>query len=315
MRIRWSLTVMSAVLAFGTAAQAQQPVDPYGTAEVAGSADDPPQPINPYGYPYGYGYGQYPAPPVNGYQEPSTGPAAAPATPPAYQDGYYLYPTKSSKPAVYYAPPAYGYGYGYSSGNCCGRCSTGCTQLSRPLPIERIRRFSLGVHAGAFWVNQSVAGHDVTLGGAGLQLRIRSKGRFGLELNQSFLQASLANGNFVRSSFPFTFSLMLYLFPNKDERHFNIYGLAGFGAMMDSVSLIDENNSRVNQDFLEWMGHVGGGLEMRWKWFAIEADARVTGLLLEKSSAPARYYAGVSGGPIPDKSWGVQANAFMSFWF
>jgi len=313
MRTRLSLIVTVAVLAIGTAAQAQQPVDPYGTAEVSGPASDPPQPINPYGYPYGYGYGQYPAPPVNGYQSPSTGPAQAPTTPPAYQDGYYLYPTQASKPAVYYAPPTYGYGYGYSG--CCGKCSTTCTTLVRPRPTERIRRFSLGVHAGAFWINQTVGSESVVLGGAGLQLRIRSKGRFGLELNQSFLQASLANGNFVRSSFPFNFSLMLYLFPNKDDRHFNIYGLAGFGAMLDSVTLNDENRQRVTQDFLEWSGHLGLGLELRWKWFAIEADARATGLLLEKSSAPARYYAGVSGGPIPDKSWGISANAYISFWF
>src|SRR5262249_20391718 len=152
-------------------------------------------------------------------------------------------------------------------------------------PTERIRRFSLGVHGAVMGINQTVGTHDVVMGGAGIQMRVRSKGRFGLELKQSFLHTEYWNGNFQRTSYPFTFSLMCYLMPNQDKRHFNMYGLAGFGAMLDTIRVRDENNNLASQDFLEWMGHVGLGFELRFKWFAIEADARLVGLLRDSHSA------------------------------
>jgi hypothetical protein len=164
-------------------------------------------------------------------------------------------------------------------------------------------------------IGQTVGSHDMVLGGAGFQLRIRSKGRFGFELSQSFLSASYYNGGFERSSFPFTVSPMFYLFPNQDSRHFNLYVLAGLGGMPDTVKLYDENGARVHQDFLEWELHAGAGAELRFRWFALAADVRVLGLFRDDTDRPARFYNGVAGGPIPDKSWGVQGNAYVNFWF
>lgn len=318
MRTRLSVVVFAAVVGIGSAAQAQQPINPYGTADVAGPATDPGAPIDPYAYPYGYGYGNYP-PPAPRLQP------LPPAQP--QQPGYYLYPAQPQQPQ--YAPPscydpcaAYRrpvyqpyyqpyYGYAYPQ-----RPVLQSNFVRRPAgPTERIRRFSLGVHGTALGINQQVGGKDVVLGGAGLQLRIRSKGRFGLELNQSFLGNEYLNGNFQRQSYPFMFALMLYIFPNQETRHFNIYGLAGVGAMMDTVKLRDQNGNMARQDFLEWMLQGGAGLELRWKWFALAADVRVVGLFLEKSSKPAAYYAGVQGGPIPDKSFAVMGNVFVNFWF
>lgn len=301
MRTAWRLAVVMATLS-GATAFAQQPVDPYGTADVAGPATEPAQPIDPYG--------QYPAP----YPPPP----AQPPPPPSY--GY------QPPPPTYYAP----------SPCCCNPCQQQPTYypyqyqypayptyalraptlvVKKPRLKDGVRRFSLGVHGTAMWFNQNVGPDQVVLGGAGIQLRIRSKGRFGLELNQSFLGANLLNGNFQRQSFPFTFSLMLYIFPNQDTRHFNIYGLAGFGGMLDIVHLYDQRGRFVEQDFLELIGHIGAGAELRWKWFAIEADVRLFGTVRDDSSTPAAYYSNVQGGPIPDKNYGVSANAYISFWF
>jgi hypothetical protein len=295
MRTALSLAALIATTTFAGVAQAQQPVDPYDTADVAGPATEAAQPINPYGY----------APPTE-------------APPPAYTapqtGGYYQYPATTQYP-VYAAPSC-----------CCNPCQQQYPvypsyALRRPTMVVKqapkvwdgVRRFSLGVHGTAMWMNQNVGNSQVVLGGAGFQLRVRSKGRFGLEINQGFL--GFDHNDYHRTSFPFQFSLMLYLFPNQDERHFNIYGLAGFGAMLDAVHVRDENNRMVEQDFLEWMGHVGLGTELRFKWFAIAADARLLGTLRDGSSTPARYYQGVQGGPIPDKNYGVSANAYINFWF
>ena len=92
-----------------------------------------------------------------------------------------------------------------------------------------MRRFSLGAHASFLTLNQQIGGNNVTLGGAGFHMRIRSSGRFGFEMAQDFLHASYWNGAFQRDSFPFSMSLMFYIFPNTDAHHFNLYGLAGVG--------------------------------------------------------------------------------------
>jgi hypothetical protein len=296
MRTALKLAVVIATLG-GAVAHAQQPVDPYGTADVAGPATDPAQPVNPYGQP--------PAPP------------AVPPPPP------YTYPP----PSYGYQPPT------YYSPCCCNPCQQYAPQqpyyyqpypyyqLQRPVIVRKprvkdgVRRFSLGVHGTAMWFNQNVGPDQVVLGGAGIQLRIRSKGRFGLELSQGFLGANLLNGNFQRQSFPFTFSLMFYVFPNQDTRHFNLYGIAGIGGMLDMVHLYDENGRFVEQDFMEFIGHVGAGAELRFKWFAIAADARFFGTVRDDSSAPGSYYRGVDGGPIPSSNYGVSANAYVNFWF
>jgi hypothetical protein len=304
---RTSLSVLLATSFWGGLALAQQPVDPYGTVELAGPATDAPlapqQPINPY--------------PVVGQPYPTVPPLPPPTLPPppAYDRGYYQYPDgqgncccccqncSAPSPPVYYAPPV---------------SQIPVTRVPLVLrktgPEERIRRVSIGVHGTALYINQS-HNEDMVLGGAGLQLRIRSKGRFGLEISQGFLYGSAVHGNLERTSFPFDFSLMFYVFPNKDDRHFNIYGLAGIGAMADAVNVRDQNGQKVEQDFLEFNGHLGAGLELRFQWFAIEADARIIGMIRDGSDRPATYYGSINGAPVQDKSWGATGNLYVNFWF
>ena len=314
MRISVSLVVAASVVAFGAAARAQAPMEPYETTEtVAQPAPIPPaqapvqQPIDPYS--------AYPAPPAYGYQAPAAGPPATPS-PPAYQQGYYLYPAQGQAP-VYYAPPP-------QSGCCCCcqqqqtcgyRLNYAPTRLVRKKAWDGARRFSLGAHVGFLTLNQQVGNDQVSLGGAGFQLRLRSAGRWGFEASQSFLHGSYWSGAWQRDSFPFSLSLMFYIFPNSDAHHFNLYGLAGVGLVADSVTLNDENRQQVTQDFTEVEVHAGLGAELRFKWFAIEADARYISLWRDNSDTPSSYYGNIKGAPVQSSSYGIQGNLYLSLWF
>jgi hypothetical protein len=309
MRISVSLAVAALVLAIGASARAQAPINPYQTDEAV---EAPPaqvpvaEPIDPYS--------AYPAPPAYGYQAPAAGPAAAPASPPSYQQGYYLYPAQGQAP-VYYAPPPGGCCCCCQQGQACGYRYGVAPRLVHKKPGERVRRFSLGAHIGFLTLNQQVGQSQVTLGGGGFQLRLRSRGRWGFEASQSFLHGSYWSGAWQRDSFPFSLSLMFYLFPNKDTRHFNLYGVAGVGLVADSVTLKDENRQQVTQDFTELELHVGLGAELRWKWFGIEADARYINLWRDGSDSPSSYYGDLKGAPVQASSYGVQGNLYLSLWF
>ena len=312
MRISVGLAVAAFVLAIGAAAHAQAPIDPYGSQEVTVEAPPAqtavPQPIDPYS--------AYPAPPAYGYQAPSAGPPATPS-PPSYQQGYYLYPAQGQAP-VYYAPPP-----GYRGGCCC--CCQGQQQscgyasaprLVRPKAVwDGARRFSIGAHLGFLTLNQQVGRDQVSLGGAGFQVRLRSAGRWGFEASQSFLHGSYWSGAWQRDAFPFQASLMFYIFPNKDAHHFNLYGLAGVGLVADSVTLNDENHQQVTQDFTEVELHAGVGAELRFKWFGIEADARYISLWRDGSDTPSSYYGNRQGAPVQSSSYGIQGNLYLSLWF
>jgi hypothetical protein len=302
MRISVGFAVAASVLAMGAAAFAQEPIAPYETEVKAPPPAPPPppaqipvqQPIDPYS--------AYPAPPAYGYQAPSAGPGVT-VSPPSYQQGYYLYPAQGSAP-VYYAPPPGAYR------GCCCCCNQAPSCYVPPRLVARkkwdgVRRFSLGAHAAFLTLNQRVGSDDVTLGGGGFQLRLRSAGRWGFEVSQSFLHGSYWSGAWQRDSFPFQLSLMFYLFKNSDRNHFNIYGLGGVGIMADTVTLNDEFNQRVSQDFTEVEAHAGLGAELRFKWFAIEADARYMWLWRDDSSTPATYYGNVGGPPVQTNSQGV----------
>jgi hypothetical protein len=316
MRIQVTIELAAATLTWAGVAHAHAPIDPYEPgsdavvapipaqpappAPVVTPAPASPAPIDPYG--------SYPAPPAYGYQSPSQGPAQT-ASPPAYQQGYYLYSTTGQAP-VYYAPPPLSYR------GCTTYC--GCCPCARLVPRRKwdgVRRFSLGAHFGFLTLNQMVGNSQVTLGGAGFQLRLRSSGRFGFEASQSFLHASYWDGAWQRDTFPFSLSLMFYIFPNRDAHHFNLYGVAGGGLVADSVTLYDENRQLVTQEFTEFELHAGLGAELRFKWFAIEADARYINLWRDDSSTPASYYGDVKGAPVQKSSYGIQGNAYISFWF
>jgi hypothetical protein len=186
--------------------------------------------------------------------------------------------------------------------------------LVRPRRSD-VRRFSLGTHAGFLAMNQQVGKDQVTLGGAGFQMRLRSSGRWGFEAAQSFMHASYWDGAWQRDMFPFQLSLMFYLFPNRDAHHFNLYGVAGAGLVADSVTLYDQNRRQVTQDFTEFELHAGVGAELRFRWFGIEADARYISLWRDNSDAPAAYYGDVKGAPVPNQSYGIQGNVYLSIWF
>ena len=122
-------------------------------------------------------------------------------------------------------------------------------------------------------------------------------------------------GAWQRDTFPFSVSLMFYIFPNRDAHHFNLYGLGGVGLVADTVTLNDENRQQVSQDFTEVETHLGLGAELRFKWFAIEADARYMWLWRDDSSTPASYYGDVHGAPVMPSSQGIQGNVYLSLWF
>jgi hypothetical protein len=316
--MRKSLSLAVAITAFVAGAQAfaQQPIDPYDAPAVAPAPPPPPpvpppppQPLDPYG--------AYPAPPAYGYEHPQAGPALPPS-PPQYQQGYYLY-AAPNQPPIYYAPPPVAYRPGCACCTCGQGCGYGAVRCNYAPRKKRgwdgVRRFSLGVHAGFLTLNQVVGSNNVTLGGAGFQLRLRSKGHFGFEMAQDFLHADYWNGNWQRNSYPFSLSLLFYVFPNSDARHFNLYAVGGVGMMTDVMTLRDETNTRVTQDFTEYTAHVGAGAELRFRWFAIEADARYMGLWRDNSVAPAVFYNNVGGAPVPKSSQGVSGNVYLSLWF
>ncbi len=190
-----------------------------------------------------------------------------------------------------------------------------CLRRPPPPKWDGVRRFSLGFHAMAMGINQKVGNNDVILAGGGLQMRLRSAGRFGFEIAQSFLHANIWNGGFVRDSYPFTTSLLFYLRQNRDNVHFNLYGLAGVGVMPDTVSVRFSAQDTRSQDFLEWEAHVGAGAELRFKWFGLDLEGRYAGLWRDNSDTPAAYYQGIPGGPVPNSSQAWVATGYLTVWF
>jgi hypothetical protein len=295
---KWTLALFAAAVLAPSAASAQAP-DPYGPPETV-----------PYGVPET-------VPPAPVYPPPVYAPPPAPAYPPprvyapppppaaVIQVPYYVYPAPA--PVYVYPPPAVAYRPRLS-------CPT-CYMRPAPRKWDGVRRFSLGVHGMVLGLNQQVGKDNVVLYGGGIQFRVRGHGRWGFEMAQSFLGNDWWDGNFSRRSYPFQMSLMLYLMPNTPDRIFNLYGLAGLGGMYDSISLRDENRNMVTQNFWEWEFHGGVGMELKYKWFAIEGDVRAHGFILDDDSAPAKYYRGVSGGPVPSSTYGFSGNVFLSAWF
>ncbi len=268
-------------------------MNPYPTVPVP---QYPPPAYPPPSYPT-YPYAP-PPPPPRVYAPP---PAYAPPPPAVVVQPYYVYPAPYRRaPVVYRAQLT---------------CSSLCAKQAPAKKWDGVRRFSFGIHGTVLGINQQVGNDKVVLGGAGFQFRFRGRGRVGFEIAQDFLHADYWNNNWQRNSYPFQMSLMLYLMPNDDSRHFNLYALAGLGAMFDTISLRDENHNMVSQDFLEWEGHFGLGAELRFKWFAIEADARALGMLRDNSSGAAPLYANVQGAPVAEKSYGFSGNLFISLWF
>ena len=172
-----------------------------------------------------------------------------------------------------------------------------------------VRFTTLGV------TSQEVFGQKVNLLGGGLQVRFRNQGHWGFELGMDALRANIADGAFVRSSYPFTFAPMLYLRQNRPDTHFNIYAVAGFGLMADNIVLYQDSSQERKQQFWEVMGQFGGGIELRFTHLALFADMRAVGMLLDDSTQAGQFYQNVDSGPIATSSFGYKANLGAMLWF
>ena len=147
---------------------------------------------------------------------------------------------------VYYAPPPVAVAAAPAAAGLRLRYRLDAAPVREEAVWDGARRFSLGAHAGFLTLNQTV-GNDRSRSAAPLQLRLRSAGRWGFEASQSFFHGSYWSGAWQRDAFPFSLSLMFYIFPNEVARHFNLYGVAGIGLVADSVTLNDENRRQVTQ--------------------------------------------------------------------
>lgn len=290
MRLSCVFGVLAANLS-ASVALAQQPMNPYDPA----AAEVPAPPAQP----------APPAPPV------PPAPPAMPA-PPGAPAPYYYYPYPP-QPAPYYQYPYY---YGQQ---VVPRREPSCAELCGTRAVGRrrssVRHVALGAHGTYLGLDQTVFGRDVRLPGFGIHMRFRSSGHFGFEVAQDFLHQDILSGRFVRDTFPFSLSAMLYLAPNTDAHHFNVFLLGGGGVIGDSVRLYDEFRRRVTQDFTEFEAHVGLGAELRFSWLAVSADVR--GLVAKRynENRPASYYEGIAGGPVPDSSRGLMGTLSASIWF
>ncbi len=195
------------------------------------------------------------------------------------------------------------------------RLSPCCSSMVTPFVPPRGPVFSIGLRFTTMGISQKVFGNDLNLIGGGVQLRFRTRGHWGFETAFDVLEGSVNNGAFQRNSYPFTASVMLYLFRNRPENHFNIYGIAGVGLSADSITLYNGTSEQRNQQFLELLGEAGGGVELRFHRLALSADIRAIGLTLDQSSPGGSYYTSVDGGPIPNSSIGYKANFGALIWF
>lgn len=327
--MRFSIALAFGIwMAAGSVAQAQQPLDPYDIAPFA-----PPV----YRVPPVYIPPVYYAPPP----PPIVVAPAYPLPPPVY-----VIPRLARHQRVYVAPPMAVCPTCACPVNCVAPpvyvASAPAPLPAAPVvvqaaakPLPKARFFSLGGRFVGMGINQQINDKTVLLWGGGVQARFRSRGRFALELSVDFMENSFkpsgkssttvlvgnggapgfSAGKVTRDSVPFSLSLMGYIFPNSDERHFNMYFFGGGGIVATAMTLSDEWGGKAKQSFLEYEAHLGLGAELRFKWFALEANLRGIGLFRENSYGDAPYYRGVSNGPVPKMSWGALGSVAASFWF
>jgi hypothetical protein len=292
--------LLSGLLLLPATALAQRPLDPYRDLRDTAPGQASPNPSTGGDQP---GAGQAPStppayypPPAPGYYPPQPGYGAAPPYP------YPAYPYAPSGPP----PSAYAPGAACASGDCATR---------RP-GRQRVRVFSLGGRASYLALNYQLGDRNVSLGGGGVELRFRTAGRFGLEASVDFLHGDFdVGGPVTRDSYPIQISALFYVLPNRDANHFNLYLLAGLGAVPSTIGYYDYYGQRVRERFTEYEGHIGAGLELRFRWFALRTDVRGLALWRDDSAGAAVYYAGVSGAPVPGRETGLLATAGGAFWF
>jgi hypothetical protein len=196
-------------------------------------------------------------------------------------------------------------------------CSAGSCRKAYANPdAGRARYFSIGGRLTSMTINQKIGDKDATIAGGGLELRFRGRGHFGLEASLDFLHGDFTlNGPLARDSLPFALSAMIYLRPNSDANIFNMYLLGGVGIIGTTMTLVDQTNTQVKQDFTEYELHAGVGAELRFHWFALRADVRGLALFRDDSSGAGQFYAGVDGAPVPSQSYAVVGTLGAALWF
>lgn len=303
-------TTTTTVTATGPAAAAPAPTASAPVLPAPPTFTAPPAPVQP---PLAVTTTPLPQPAPGSYPGPVyfNGPVWIMPAQPGIQP---VLPQQLPPPPVYVPPPA-----------------TAQPLYRRPLYLAPLRRYSpsrpslpaprgpvvgLGARFTALGVSsQEVFGQKVNLIGGGIQVRFRNQGHWGFELGMDALRASISDGAFVRSSYPFTFAPMLYLRKNRPDTHFNIYAVAGFGLMSDNIVLYQDSAQERKQQFWEVLGQFGGGIEVRFTHLALFADMRAVGMLLDDSTQAGQYYQNIDGGPIPPSSFGYKANIGAMLWF
>ena len=119
----------------------------------------------------------------------------------------------------------------------------------------------------------------------------------------------------MRESMPIQLNLMAYVFENTDDRVFNLYFLGGAGFSTTRMTLIDPSWTEVQQNFYEWTAQGGVGMELRFRFFALRADARMIGMFRDERHLPSPFYADVDGAPVPRRSIGGMGTLGAAFWF
>lgn len=261
----------------------------------------------------------------------------------------YPQPPGYGYPRLGYSVPPYQYG-GYVRPVHQGALAC---QLCRK-PERRGPVLGLGVRYSALGVRQQINGRNVSLKGWGAVLRLRGRGHIAFEASLDFLNGnfpasgqaagggggatpppggvnpdgsttdrpgpsqdgpSFHIGDVGRQSRVISASLVAYLLRNTRSRIFNLYFLAGGGYISSTLGLTNQYGRRVRQNFGEYEGHVGVGAELKFRWFAIDANVRAIGMLRNNRSAPAAYYANVDGAPINPRSFGYQGTISALLWF
>lgn len=175
--------------------------------------------------------------------------------------------------------------------------------------------FAIAPRFSLLATNQLIGEDRLVMMGGGLELRFRLAGRVAFQVSLDVLHASLGSDQapFVRNALPIAGSVLFYAFRNVDPHRLNVYGIAGMDVIGSTVKWTPVNGP-VEQEFLELGGHLGAGLELRFKWFSLDADVR--GLLLGRTrSGAGSLYVNQDAGLVPAMSFGVQATASAMFWF
>jgi hypothetical protein len=165
--------------------------------------------------------------------------------------------------------------------------------------------WGLGLRALAERVEPEGGGaNGIDMAGAGLIVRWRISGLFGLELGLDGVRGELDGGAYVRETSAATLAATFHLTPRS---RWDLYLLAGLGAATDKVSFLDAGGMQVDEEIKETLLRLGGGVEFRWEHLGIGAElAGVAWFRNDPDGPPAT---------VPTRSGGGQFSLFASLYF